>query len=71
MASLRMTLKIRTLLFYMFLTHGITENDTENMDTAVLHVNNELDLNEITIDEIQRSHRLGPKRLGMNTRLKD
>ena len=29
MASLRMTLKILTLLFYMFLIHGITENDTE------------------------------------------
>ena len=38
MASLRMTLKILTLLFYMLLIHGITENDTENTDTAVLHV---------------------------------
>ena len=28
MASLRMTLKILTLLFYMFFIHGITENDT-------------------------------------------
>ena len=32
--------KILTLLFYMLLIHGITENDTENTDTAVLHVIN-------------------------------
>ena len=50
---------------------SITENDTENTDTAVLlHViNNELGLNGIAIDEIQKSHRLGPKRLRMNRRL--
>lgn len=42
--------------------HGIEEIDAEKTDDLVLHIiNNELELPDISIDAIQRSHRVGPK----------
>ena len=49
--------------------HGVSEEENENTDDLVLDlINNKLDLKDICIDDIQRSHRLGPKRLTSNTR---
>ena len=45
------------------LLHGVVEAEGENTDDIILKVINEdLGLMNITIDDIQRSHRLGPKR---------
>lgn len=42
------------------LIHGIEENDGENTDDIVLDViNNKLGLANITLDDVQRSHRIG------------
>ena len=45
------------------LLHGVVEAEGEKTDDIVLKVINEdLGLTNITIDDIQRSHRIGPKR---------
>ena len=50
------------------LIHGMEERDKEDTDDIALDIfNNELGL-DIGKDHIQRSHRLGPKRIGRNTR---
>ena len=49
--------------------HGIEEGDKENTDDKVLHViNNTLGLGDISIDDIQRSHRIGPNQPGRQLR---
>lgn len=51
------------------LIHGIEEDESDNTDNHVLSVINDLmGLSDITIDDIQRSHRLGPKTTRRNTR---
>ena len=49
--------------------HGVPENDSEDTDDLVLDViNNSLELGNIDLNDIQRSHRLGPKKNSRNTR---
>ena len=51
------------------LIHGVEENDSEKPDALVLNViNNDLGIANINITEIQRSHRLGPKKSQRNLR---
>ena len=50
------------------LIHGIEENDDDDTDNIALRViNNELGV-DLTIDGIQRSHRVGPRKQNRNTR---
>ena len=47
----------------MCLIHGVEEKDGEKTDELVLNViNNDLGIVNTNITEIQRSHRLGPKK---------
>lgn len=50
------------------LLHGVQENVNENTDDVVLDiVNKELSVS-LSLEDIQRSHRLGPKKIQRNTR---
>ena len=54
---------------YCLLLHGIVEDEKEETDEIVLNIiNNELGLNNISMDNIQRSHRLGPRNKARVTR---
>ena len=49
--------------------HGYHEVDNENVDDIILSViNKDLGLTDVNINDIQRYHRLGPKRQHRNTR---
>ena len=51
------------------LIHGVQENDNESTDDVALAIiNGDLGLNDIDVNEIQRSHRLGPKKPQRNLR---
>ena len=51
------------------LIHGVQESDDENTDELALAIiNNDIGLNNTNINEIQRSHRLGPKKQQRNLR---
>lgn len=51
------------------LFHGVDEQDNEDTDKLVLNIiNNDLGLRGISIDSLQRSHRLGPKKQQRQTR---
>ena len=51
------------------LIHGVQESDDENTDELALAIiNNDIGLNNTNINEIQRSHRLGPKKNQRNLR---
>lgn len=53
------------------LFHGVTEVDDENTDTMVVNIVKDLvGVNDFTVDEIQRSHRLGPKSQARSLRSK-
>ena len=54
---------------YCLLLHGIEEQDGENTDDIVVNIiNSELHLNEFSINNILRSHRLGPRPTARSTR---
>ena len=54
---------------YCLLLHGIVEDAREETDDIVLNIiNNELGLNNISMVNIQRSHRLGPRNNSRVTR---
>lgn len=54
---------------YCLLMHGVEENIEENTDTVVVEtINNQLGLVDINLENIQRSHRLGPRNDGRSTR---
>ena len=51
------------------LIHGVMESERENTDDIALDIiNNELGLRDLCIDNIQRSHRLGPRKKPTNQR---
>ena len=50
------------------LIHGVEEQDDDNTDNIALEIiNKDLEV-ELTIDGIQRSHRVGPRKSNRNTR---